>query len=407
MTPGNGNAGSGIGPERSADASVIVVPSDAPSGFTAPLPDFDFTPPADQSVAYQINAAHSGRQPKDSLRPPLRQRWFHAFDGAISYPIIADGRIIVVSQTRGNVDPTIYAFDAKSGSPLWQAGPYGGYIKGQEVNLAYDRGAVFAATEDGELIALDAATGKERWSEHLDGFYGFTSMPVAAGGAVFVTGPNSLFAIDENTGLPVYESKNSMGGTPTLGSGRIFLSAGCHETQGLDAKTGTEIWHFKTDCFGGGGITDTFFEGRVFVEDDFDPFFVLDAATGGKVSEAPTSFYNPCFDQGLAFFTDVAKLTAVDLASSAARWTYTAPSGFFFFGPSIVVAGMVAALDESGGLALLDGASGNVLWSGHVNDPDPVWNNPSPAPQRGLGAGEGVIVIPYQTGLYVYEHAEN
>lgn len=168
---------------------VIKVGGDAAGDEPAIAPDFDFTPPPDKAVSFQIDPAHTGRQPGDTLVPPLRRVWSHSFEGAVSYPLIVDGRVFVISKTPGNPNPSLFALDASDGSLLWQTGPFVGDLRnGEPAYTGYDRGRVFVTTDEGELIAVDARTGSEQWSEHLANFYAFTSPPVAAGGVVFVEG---------------------------------------------------------------------------------------------------------------------------------------------------------------------------------------------------------------------------
>jgi hypothetical protein len=61
--------------------------------------------------------------------------------------------------------------------------------------------------------------------------------------------------------------------------------------------------------------------------------------------------------------------------------------------------------DDQGVLFLLDEGTGMTVWSEAIAQTDPSWTQPAPAPTHGMGAGEGVVVVPFQTGLYVYENA--
>jgi outer membrane protein assembly factor BamB len=401
---GMGPTGGDAGRRDARDGSIIIVVADGSMKPDASLPDFDFTTPPDQAVAYQINPAHSGTQTGRALRPPLRKRWSHAFEGAISYPLIANNRIFVVSQTSGNLDPTVYAFSNQTGDLLWKAGPYGGDVRAQPINIAFDRRRVFVTTDNGQIFALDEATGAELWSHHLADFYGFTTLPIATGGAVFVAGPHSVIALDERTGLPFFQAKDAVAATPTLGDGRLYMTTGCHETQALDPKSGSELWHFRTDCVGGGDTPNAFWGGRLFVQDlAFGAHFILDAATGMKITELPNTFYGPCFDGQRAFFAHVGNIVAYDVGTWQPVWNQKIPSGMH--GPAIAAGGFLVVSDDQGVLFLLDEGTGMTVWSEAIAQTDPSWTQPAPAPTHGMGAGEGVVVVPFQTGLYVYENA--
>ncbi|MDR2216624.1 MAG: PQQ-dependent dehydrogenase, methanol/ethanol family, partial [Nevskiaceae bacterium] len=94
--------------------------------------------------------------------------WFADFDtrrGQESTPLVVDGAIYVTTAWS-----KVYAFDAKTGEPLWKFDPK---VPGEwAVNAccdvvnrgvaAYD-GKLYLATIDARLIALDAATGEPVW----------------------------------------------------------------------------------------------------------------------------------------------------------------------------------------------------------------------------------------------------
>lgn len=65
----------------------------------------------------------------------------------------------------------VFAFEAKTGKPLWQFDPGVDKARGVKAccdvvnrGVAFWKGRVFVGTIDGRLIALDAKTGKELWS---------------------------------------------------------------------------------------------------------------------------------------------------------------------------------------------------------------------------------------------------
>ena len=127
---------------------------------------------ADRATTYQLNAAHNGYLSGDSLAPPLARRWSLSLGDAVSYPVIADGRVFVVTQRIGsNVGETLYALDASTGAVLWSYELDGGNYP--LPGVAYDNGAVYlegfglrGSDRLGGLAAFDAATGAPLWSNH-------------------------------------------------------------------------------------------------------------------------------------------------------------------------------------------------------------------------------------------------
>jgi outer membrane protein assembly factor BamB len=119
-------------------------------------------------------------------------------------PIVADGRIFVLDSAAH-----VYAFDAGNGHPLWHRGlaPVGkddSYLfglfgnngkmdpsKGFGGGVAYDDGKIFATSGFGELIALDARSGKKLWTANLG--VPIVNAPTANGGRVFVSSHDNHF----------------------------------------------------------------------------------------------------------------------------------------------------------------------------------------------------------------------
>lgn len=83
----------------------------------------------------------------------------------------------------------------------------------------------FIATSAGEVVCLDAATGKEKWKQELD--EGFTSSPVLAGDRVYVidvTGVVHIFAAaGEYKEIGTPEMGEPVFATPAFMNGRIYI----------------------------------------------------------------------------------------------------------------------------------------------------------------------------------------
>ena len=72
-------------------------------------------PANDGSVTYQANAAHTGYL-NGTLRPPLTEAWavnLGNYNGEISYPVVANGIVVVAANGK------LVALDAKSGKIRW------------------------------------------------------------------------------------------------------------------------------------------------------------------------------------------------------------------------------------------------------------------------------------------------
>jgi PQQ-dependent dehydrogenase (methanol/ethanol family) len=132
-----------------------------------------------------INAQNVGRLGLD---------WFFDFPtsrGMEATPIVVDGRMYVTSTWS-----MVYAFDAKTGRPLWQHDPqvppeWAVHLCCDAVNrgVAVWDGKVFVGTLDGRLQALDAADGRLLWSVQttpVDRPYSITGAPRVVKGMVII-----------------------------------------------------------------------------------------------------------------------------------------------------------------------------------------------------------------------------
>jgi outer membrane protein assembly factor BamB len=132
---------------------------------------------------------------------------------------IAGGRIYTMGD-RGGAQHVIALSDS-DGRELWSArvGPvwddeYGGPRSTPTVS----DGMVFAIGTDGDLVAVDAATGQERWRRHLGRDFGglmmsswkFSESPLVDGDRVIVT-PGArdavMVALDKRTGRDIWRAK--------------------------------------------------------------------------------------------------------------------------------------------------------------------------------------------------------
>jgi polyvinyl alcohol dehydrogenase (cytochrome) len=114
--------------------------------------------------------------------------------GVISASAYADETIYVASN--GGQQTTVFALDANDGKLRWMSAAqpntltYGG--------LAYANGVVYWATEAGTILALDAASGKQLWSDKASD--SIAGGPSVANGVLFVSWGYQWTLLDD--GMP-------------------------------------------------------------------------------------------------------------------------------------------------------------------------------------------------------------
>ena len=345
-----------------------------------------------QAVTYQIDPAHTGSQFDTTVSPPLTQRWSRDLGNSVSYPLIAGGKVFVVAGT------VLYALNGANGATVWGPIEIGTYP-----SIAYDSGRVFAINRDGLLRGFDATTGTQLWSRQLSG-QSFTSPLSAMGATVYVNGYSTLYAVSAPDGTVKWSAPNvgSEHSSPAVTTTALYVTNSC-EAFALSPSTGSPIWHTTSSCSGAGGRTPVFYNSRVYIRDNEIGNVALDSGTGIPVAEIQ-SVPAPAFHGSTGFYLNVSTVEARDIISGVLKWSFTG-DGTLRSAP-IVVNGMVYIGSTSGNLYAVDESTGTNVWTGivgaPVNRPDEI--NISD-PLTGLGAGEGLIVVPASNLVVAYEAA--
>lgn len=378
-----------------------------------PLPNATPTPPPTKgtSVAYQIDATHSGAQ-FDTVVPPLTQRWSRDLGGQISYPLIAGGRIFVTVANQSSYGTKLYALDEANGATLWGPVDLGGSFFWS--NAAYDAGRVFALNFDGLLRAFDAASGALLWSKQLPAQHAFSSPPTASGGVVYVGGAGSgttVYAVDEQDGTVnwaalLFSGSNS---SPAVTPTGVVVSYSCNQVYNFSPQNGSLIWQHSGPCSGGSGSTPVLFNGRLYVRDFGGSNLMLDAPTGAVLSTFSADYSPPAFNGSRGFFLTGSvdtgyTLEARDAYTGAAQWSFTG-DGTLRSAP-IVNNGYVYIGSQSGKVYALDASTGANVWTGNVGAAVQLSESPVSRPHTGLGAGDGLVVVPASTLLVAFQTAQ-
>ena len=131
---------------------------------------------------------------------------------------VVDGRIYTMGDRDGV--QLLLAFSAEGGAPLWQArvGPvWSDEYGGPRGTPSVDGGLVIALGTEGDLVAVEAATGKERWRRNLASDFGgqvmsmwkWSESPLVDGDRVIVT-PGAkaaaLVALEKATGKEIWRT---------------------------------------------------------------------------------------------------------------------------------------------------------------------------------------------------------
>jgi len=185
-----------------------------------------------------------GIQPENETMPDF-------WDFYLSSPAVSEGKVYF-----GSGDGNIYALDAASGDVKWK------FKTGNVVHAspAIAKGTLFVGGFDGYFYALDAATGKEKWRHKtgednvIHNQEGITSSAAVVDGVVYVGCRDShLYFLDAETGQRTWEIFAGGGwvsNSPPVKDGKVYTGGGSDRRfHAMNAKTGAEL--FSLDVAGG------------------------------------------------------------------------------------------------------------------------------------------------------------
>ena len=155
-----------------------------------PLFFISVVPASAEDAMFRANPEHTGVYDNGGIEPGNTELWRFATGGIVySSPAVANGIVYV-----GSEDKNLYAIDAVTGKEKWR------FTTGDHVfaSPTVADGSVYVRSEDKNLYAIDAVTGKEKWrfatGDHVD------SSPAVANGIVYVgSDDKNLYAVGANS----------------------------------------------------------------------------------------------------------------------------------------------------------------------------------------------------------------
>ncbi len=190
-------------------------------------------------------------------------RFTRQLDGRVSAGPTVSGTIVLVGTDTGDGGGTLYALDSFDGSDLWvrdMAAPV-------NAHPAIDRGVVYALSDNGAALALNASDGALRWQYPVGNTPGssLTSSPLVAEERLYVASTSGfIYCLDsdptdgEDEGKPdpdgseydviwTYKEENLLpfNSSSALVDGKLMLLTGEHDVLALDAINGSIAWRIS------------------------------------------------------------------------------------------------------------------------------------------------------------------
>src|SRR5262249_42054338 len=208
---------------------------------------------ATDPAMFRGNPEHTGVYP-DSTVPAGKVKWsFDTGNKVRSTPVLSDGTLYV-----GSNSGYLYALDAESGKLKWKFQAAGAVASSPSVY----RDTVFVEAGDAAIHAVDAKTGREKWTVKTGrpippgprlmsgGKWEFEHSSAVTGGENLSIGSadGNVHALDTASGKArwVWKTAGRVRATPAVAEGAVYAGSMDGNLYALDAERGALRWKFKT-----------------------------------------------------------------------------------------------------------------------------------------------------------------
>jgi len=304
---------------------------------------------ADASM-FRANPQHTGVYKSPPIVEFSRVKWkFHAGGKVFSSPAVADGAAYVGS-TNGN----LYAVDLASGTQMWKFGTKSRITSSPAVAA----GLVYFGAYDGTFYALDATSGRLKWKFQTGGERRYTATHIHGSQPATEMMPDPF---------DFYLS------SPVVWEGVVFFGSGDGNIYALSATTGDLNWKFKTGdvVHASPAIAD----GRLFVGSWDSYFYALDAASGREAWHFKTGddpkIHNQVGIQSSAAVVDGivyfgcrdSNFYALDAKTGQKKWSFPNQGSWVIGSPAVTDDTVYFATSDSGLFHAVDARTGTPVFS--------------------------------------------
>lgn len=313
----------------------------------------------------------------------LEKLWRVSLDKGYPGPVVAEDRVFV-AETANLDTEVVRALDRATGTELWRAAwkgqisvPFYAKRSGDWIRStpAWDGKTLYVAGMEEVLVALDGATGQERWRVDFPKRFGtprpefgFASSPLLDGEFIFVQAANALVKLRKSDGSTVWrvlENRDNIFesgafSSPLIarfGGRQVLLVQSRTSLHGVDPETGSQLWAQEVPNYRGMNIlTPVAYGNGVFTSTYRNESYFYRIAGNEPVQEVwrnKTKGYMSTpvvVGDYLYLHLQSQRFTCLDLRTGETKWT-SEPFGQYW---SMTVRGdKILALDERGQLHLV------------------------------------------------------
>lgn len=234
------------------------------------------------------------------------------------------------------------------------------------------RGNVYIANYDGKIYALESATGHTKWEYQ---FSGPTSISALAGldGVVYFGSSAGILAINEDTGLPLWEMQSPRSVTSLAGllHGRLLYGLDGASLFALKANTGEVVWRYEIETVASLPAIST--NGTIYV---ICPNHVhaFDGETGivkwSREVSMGTGFSSPAIgSNGLIYVGGRNGVFAIEEVTGNLRWNFRQNSSSFESSPVLGFSDTLYIGGTDSNFYALDAITGRQKWVFRASGP--------------------------------------
>jgi outer membrane protein assembly factor BamB len=339
--------------DNPADTETVTTPPPPPPAPKPGKPGKPAKPKKDMSEPWPTYGLDLQRTHVAAYahRPPFRKVWTLRARHYLEFPPVVAYGMVFVPQQKGR----FFAVDAETGKRRWSKS----FRRCAAASPTVWKGVVYQPLmhplpcrahqpgASGLLIAMNARTGRELWSFKAGAI---ESSPLEIGGVLyFGSWDHNVYALDARRRKLrwKFRTDDQVIAAPAYAHGTIYVATSGGSVYALDAKTGNERWHARSFARFGRReyfyATPTVAYGRVFIG-NADGYVYAYGATSGHLlwaQRAGTYVYTGAavWKERVFVGTWDGYAVALDAATGDTRWRYNAPGSIT--GAPTVMGGLV------------------------------------------------------------------